>query len=146
MATLDDKMSEALDVAPVQNLPPSAPLAPLIPIEENKDVDADYNYARSNLYNLIDKGNEAVDAILEVARESQHPRAFEVAANMLKHLSDMNDKLLALQKSKRDLMPNKQDSQTSVNVDKAVFVGSTAELLKMIKNESNKELPEQPPT
>ena len=99
-------------------------------------VNPDANYSRANYYNLIEKGNEALDGILEVAKESQHPRAYEVAANMIKNLSDVTEKLMILQKQQRELQP-KDAAPTNINVDKAVFVGSTADLLKKLKNESN---------
>jgi hypothetical protein len=117
--------------------------------EENKSVtihepdrsadNPDADYSRANYYNLIEKGNEALDGILEVAKESQHPRAYEVAANMIKNLSDVTEKLMILQKQQKELNPQKAEQQgpTNINVDKAVFVGSTAELLKQLKNESN---------
>ena len=113
--------------------------------EENKSVtihesdrsadNPDADYSRSNYYNLIERGNEALEGILEVARESQHPRAYEVAANMIKNLSDVTEKLMILQKQQLDLKP-KEVAPTNINVDKAVFVGSTADLLKKLKNES----------
>ena len=99
-------------------------------------VNPDANYSRANYYNLIEKGNEALDGILEVAKESQHPRAYEVAANMIKNLSDVTEKLMILQKQQMELQP-KEVAPTNINVDKAVFVGSTADLLKKLKNESN---------
>jgi len=116
--------------------------------EENKSVtihgsndaavNPDADYSRSNYYNLIEKGNEALDGILEVAKESQHPRAYEVAANMIKNLSDVTEKLMILQKQQMELQPKEAApaGPTNISVDKAVFVGSTAELLKQIKNES----------
>jgi hypothetical protein len=114
--------------------------------EENKSVtihgsndaaaNPDAQYSRSNYYNLIEKGNEALDGILEVAKESQHPRAYEVAANMIKNLSDVTEKLMILQKQQLELQP-KEVAPTNITVDKAVFVGSTADLLKKIKNESS---------
>ena len=114
--------------------------------EENKSVtihepdrsadNPDADYSRANYYNLIEKGNEALDGILEVAKESQHPRAYEVAANMIKNLSDVTEKLMILQKQQLELQP-KEVAPTNITVDKAVFVGSTADLLKKIKNESS---------
>jgi hypothetical protein len=100
---------------------------------DNPDAD----YSRANYYNLIEKGNEALDGILEVAKESQHPRAYEVAANMIKNLSDVTEKLMILQKQQQELQPKESAAPTNINVDKAVFVGSTAELLRQLKNESN---------
>jgi hypothetical protein len=81
---------------------------------------------------LLQKGNKAVDKILLVADATDHPRAYEVASNMIKQLGDMNKDLLALQKTRRDLSPEAV-TQPTVNVDKAVFVGSTADLIKQIK-------------
>ncbi len=102
---------------------------------DRSDNNPDALYSRANYYNLIEKGNEALEGILEVAKESQHPRAYEVAANMIKNLSDVTEKLMILQKQQHDLKP-KEATQTNINVDKAVFVGSTTELLKKLKNES----------
>jgi transcriptional accessory protein Tex/SPT6 len=107
-----------------------------ITVHQDNTENPDANYSRANYYNLIEKGNEALDGILEVAKESQHPRAYEVAANMIKNLSDVTEKLMILQKQQRELQP-KDAAPTNINVDKAVFVGSTADLLKKLKNESN---------
>jgi hypothetical protein len=105
---------------------------------DRSDNNPDALYSRANYYNLIEKGNEALEGILEVAKESQHPRAYEVAANMIKNLSDVTEKLMILQKQQQELKPKEeQATQTNINVDKAVFVGSTAELLRQLKNESN---------
>ena len=108
--------------------------------EPDRSVDnPDADYSRANYYNLIEKGNEALDGILEVAKESQHPRAYEVAANMIKNLSDVTEKLMILQKQQKELNPQAAEAKTTnINVDKAVFVGSTTDLLKQIKNESAK--------
>jgi hypothetical protein len=105
---------------------------------DRSDNNPDALYSRANYYNLIEKGNEALEGILEVAKESQHPRAYEVAANMIKNLSDVTEKLMVLQKQQQELKPkDEQAGPTNINVDKAVFVGSTAELLRQLKNESN---------
>jgi len=82
---------------------------------------------------LIVKGNDAASHIVEIAKQSEHPRAFEVAAGMLKNLSDMNKDLLEIQKRKQDLQPKVTNNTQNLNIDKAVFVGSTAELLKQLK-------------
>ena len=108
-----------------------------VTIHQSTEENPDAHYSRANYYNLIEKGNEALDGILEVAKESQHPRAYEVAANMIKNLSDVTEKLMILQKQQQELKPKEeQATQTNISVDKAVFVGSTAELLKQLKNES----------
>ena len=105
---------------------------------DRSDNNPDALYSRANYYNLIEKGNEALDGILEVAKESQHPRAYEVAANMIKNLSDVTEKLMILQKQQQELKPKEeQATQTNISVDKAVFIGSTADLLRQLKNESN---------
>jgi hypothetical protein len=125
MKQLNEKLSEALQVNPIE-------LVSATEIVEVKDaVEDDAEYARQNLRDLIEKGSEAADHIISVAKQSDHPRAFEVAANMLKNLADMNKDLLEIQKRKQDLQP--KVTQNNINVDKAVFVGSTAELLKQLK-------------
>jgi len=101
-----------------------------------KDAEQDFDYSRSNYYELIEKGNLALDGILEVAKESQHPRAYEVAATMMKNLSDMTDKLMLLQQQRKQLEGG-TNKAPQVQVDKAVFVGSTADLLKKLKNDGN---------
>lgn len=101
------------------------------------DPEKDYEYTRDNLYNLIDKGQEAVQGALEVAQESGHPRAFEVAVNAMKQVSDMTDKLIDLQKKMKELdAPIKGAGPTTVN--NTMFVGSTSDLQKMLKDASKK--------
>jgi hypothetical protein len=132
MSEVDKNLAEILntDYVPVvrENDKP-------ITVHQSNNENPDADYSRANYYNLIEKGNEALDGILEVAKESQHPRAYEVAANMIKNLSDVTEKLMILQKQQLDLKP-KEAAPTNINVDKAVFVGSTADLLKKLKNES----------
>jgi hypothetical protein len=131
MSNVDKNLANILDTDYVPAVDNKNPIT--IHQSDNENPDADYS--RSNYYNLIEKGNEALDGILEVAKESQHPRAYEVAANMIKNLSDVTEKLMILQKQQLDLKP-KEIAPTNINVDKAVFVGSTADLLKKLKNES----------
>jgi hypothetical protein len=104
-----------------------------IKIEEIKppnDPQKDYEYTRGNLYNLMEKGQEAINGILEIAQESGHPRAYEVAGQLIKSVGDVSDKLLDLQKKMKDLdAPQK----TATTVNNSLFVGSTAELSKLIK-------------
>ncbi len=95
------------------------------------DPQKDYEYSRGNLYNLISKGQEAIDGILELAQESGHPRAYEVAGQLIKSVGDVTDKLLDLQKKMRDLDAPTKNGPTTVN--NALFVGSTSELSKLIK-------------
>lgn len=95
----------------------------------------DYDYTRGNLYSLIEKGQEAVDGILELAQESDSPRAFEVAGQLIKHVGDVADKLVDLQKKVKDIEKEDGKSSTSTSVtNNAVFFGSTADLQKFLKN------------
>lgn len=108
------------------------------PVQQNRDVEYDYEFSRTTHRDLIEQGQEALGDLLKVAKEGQHPRAYEVAANMLKSLSDMTDKLLILHKQKKDLDGREGGpvpTQQTVNIDKAVFTGSTADLLKQIKQQ-----------
>tara|TARA_B100000579_G_scaffold60991_2_gene44500 strand:- start:46 stop:447 length:402 start_codon:yes stop_codon:yes gene_type:complete len=96
-----------------------------------EDREEDYQYTRAELYRLIDQGQEAVQGALEVAQESGHPRAYEVATNAMKQVADMTDKLMDLQKKVKDLDEEKKGPKNVTN--NAMFVGSTAELQKMLK-------------
>jgi hypothetical protein len=135
MKKLNKNLSEIFDVQPLE-MPTDAPKAkPLMVIEEkNKSVEADFDHARKNLRDLAAKGDLALDTLLQVASASEHPRAYEVAANLIKTLADLNKDLLDIQKKKQDLTGSKPTENKTV-IDKAVFVGSTAELVKMIKNQ-----------
>ena len=104
------------------------------------DVKKDYEYTRGNLYSLIEKGQEAINGILELAQESEMPRAYEVAGQLIKSVSDATDKLMDLQKKFKDLGEDNQKGPT--NVTNALFVGSTADLAKLIKQQSQNQ-PEQ---
>ena len=97
----------------------------------SEDRDKDYEYTRAELYSLIDQGQEAGRGALEVAQESGHPRAYEVATNAMKQVADMTDKLMDLQKKVKDLDEEKKGPSKVTN--NAMFVGSTAELQKMLK-------------
>ena len=127
MNNLNEKLSEAVEIQPLE-------IKQSTEIVEIKDVvDDDAEFARQNIRDLIVKGNDAASHIVEIAKQSEHPRAFEVAAGMLKNLSDMNKDLLEIQKRKQDLQPKVTNNTQNLNIDKAVFVGSTAELLKQLK-------------
>jgi hypothetical protein len=121
------------DIFGIENIPAEEVIAPnTLMVPEDLSPEADFEFARKNMRELLQKGNKAVDKILLVADATDHPRAYEVASNMIKQLGDMNKDLLALQKTRRDLSPEAV-TQPTVNVDKAVFVGSTADLIKQIK-------------
>lgn len=99
-----------------------------------EDIRKDYEYTRGNLYSIIEKGQEAINGILELAAESEMPRAYEVAGQLIKNVSDATDKLMDLQKKLKDIEETKQ-VRGPTNVTNALFVGSTAELSKLLKNE-----------
>ena len=98
------------------------------------DIKKDYDYTRGNLYSLIEKGQEAINGILELAQETEMPRAYEVAGQLIKNVGDIADKLLDLQKKVKDIEEDKPKGPTTVN--NALFVGSTAELAKLLKQQS----------
>jgi tetrahydromethanopterin S-methyltransferase subunit G len=98
------------------------------------DIKKDYDYTRGNLYSLIEKGQEAINGILELAQESEMPRAYEVAGQLIKNVADATDKLMDLQKKLKDIEEEKQ-AKGPTNVTNALFVGSTAELSKLLKNQ-----------
>ena len=109
---------------------------PVKKVETKDEVQDDYEYARSNLYSLVDKGQEAVNGALDLAMSSDHPRAYEVAGQLIKHVGDVADKLMALQKDKKAV---KEESAKKVVTNNSLFVGSTADLQKMLKNASKKK-------
>ena len=108
---------------------------PVKKVDSKDEVTDDYEYARSNLYLLVDKGQEAVNGALDLAMSSDHPRAYEVAGQLIKHVGDVADKLMALQKDKKNV---KEESAKKVVTNNSLFVGSTADLQKMLKNASKK--------
>lgn len=101
-------------------------------VVDKSDVRKDYEYTRGNLYSIIKKGQEAINGILELAQESDMPRAYEVAGQLIKSVSDATDKLMDLQKKLKDIEEDIQKGPT--NVTNALFVGSTADLTKMLKD------------
>ena len=99
------------------------------------DIKKDYEYTRGNLYSLIEKGQEAINGILELAQESEMPRAYEVAGQLIKNVADATDKLMDLQKKLKEVEEEKQ-VRGPTNVTNALFVGSTAELSKLLKQQT----------
>jgi len=106
--------------------------------ETSDDIKKDYTYTRGNLYSIIEKGQEAINGILELAQESEMPRAYEVAGQLIKNVADATDKLMDLQKKLKDVEEEKQSRGPST-VNNALFVGSTAELAKMLKQGAKEE-------
>src|SRR6056300_1581627 len=136
--SLENKVNEILGLEPAKTPEEKKEFQPPVPRKENKDnpdVDNDYKYSRENYYNLIERGQEAIDGILEVAREGQHPRAYEVAGALIKNVADTVDKLQDLQKKLKDL--KEVPKSANANIKNALFVGSTAELQKMLKKDED---------
>ncbi|RPG29011.1 MAG: terminase [Muricauda sp. TMED12] len=106
-----------------------------IPATLNKDVVDDYQFSREKYRELITKGSGAMDGMLELAAESEHPRAYEVLSNMMKNMADMTDKLMALQKSKDDLENKKAVLADGTVTQNNVFIGSTTDLQRMLRSE-----------
>lgn len=100
-------------------------------IEESVDIDTDYKYARENLYNIIERGSDALNELVEIAGQSQSPRAYEIVGQMIKTLTDANKDLLEVQKKVKDL---KKQEGGPKNVTNALFVGNTTELQRMLKD------------
>ena len=143
MSKLEDKVNEILGInepEPKKEVV-KQDFKPAVPRREDDskaDVDNDYKYSRENYYNLIERGQEAIDGILNIAKESEHPRAFEVAGQLIGQVAQTVDKLQDLQKKLKDLkeVPKSANPQ----IKNSLFVGSTAELQKMLKkDEDNKD-------
>ena len=134
MKDADDILNEVLGVS--EPTPKEVVVSKPVPrpSDELDDVDADYKYQRDNFYNLIEKGQNAIEGILNVAKESDHPRGYEVAGNLIKQVAEVTEKLGDLQEKMKKLkeVPNSAPK----NVTNALFVGSTAELQKMLKGKS----------
>ena len=132
-----DAINDALDVeasiVPVEETP-----KPVQKPKEKDDINKDYEYSRGNLYSLIEKGQEAVNGILELAQESDSARAYEVAGQLIKNVADTTDKLIDLQKKMKDI--DEEPNRGPTNVTNALFVGSTAELQKLLKQQKNKDV------
>ena len=132
MSNIDDKLNEVLNIA--------ADVLPATTQEENtelvipqdKDPDSDFETGRENLYKLLDKGNEAIDGILALAKEGEHPRAYEVAGQLIKTVADVSKDLLELQEKLKKIKDVPNTGPKSVT--NALFVGSTTELQKLLKD------------
>ena len=128
--SIDDKLSQVFDVAPTekQEILPAVEATPI-----NHALENDFETTRSNLHSLLQQGQDALYHALEVAKQSEHPRAFEVVGGLVKHLSDVNTQLLDLHKRKQTIEgPTKKE--TAVTNNNAIFVGSTSELSKMLND------------
>ena len=139
MSKLEKQVNEILGIEPKE---PSKEIVkqefkPAVPRKEDDkkaDVDNDYKYSRENYYNLIERGQEAIEGILDIAREGQHPRAYEVAGQLIGQVGQTVDKLQDLQKKLKDL--KELPKTANANIKNALFVGSTAELQKMLNKKT----------
>ena len=135
MSKIDDNLNEVLGIAEIDKtfevevLPKKTSTEVLVP--EDKDPDIDFETGRKNLYNLLDKGNEAIDGILSLAKEGEHPRAYEVAGQLIKTVSEVSQNLLDLQEKLKKIKDVPNTGPKSVT--NALFVGSTTELTKLLK-------------
>ena len=126
----DDFKRSPVMKMPAQELVNTGQVSPMVDMSE--DVENDYAYQRQNFYNLVERGNDAIEGILELAKESEHPRTYEVAGNLIKQVAEVTEKLGDLQEKMKKL--KEVPDNAPKNVTNALFVGSTAELQKMIKD------------
>lgn len=137
---IDEKLSDVFDIEPVQKSGGEVITidAQPEPSQKNEKIETDYDNTRSNLYNLLHSGQEALLHALEVAKQSEHPRAFEVVGNLMKQLADINEQLMTLhmkkQKLDTPLVKDSSEPTKQVTNNNAIFVGSTSDLSKMIQN------------
>lgn len=130
MAKHKDPISKALDVQPMEG-----EIVPVEKKEVNPEMENDFKYARENLYNIIERGTDALNGIVDLAQQSQHPRSFEVVADLVRTLSTANKDLLDLQKKMKDLQPEEAKNQKVTN---NLFVGSTKDLTDLLEGGARK--------
>ena len=137
-----DKLDDTFNITPTEVAVEEEPTEVVGITPEQKpdrlkdDIEKDYEYNRGNLYSIIEKGQEAINGILELAQESEMPRAYEVAGQLIKSVSDATDKLMDLQKKLKDV--NEEEKKGPTTVNNALFVGSTSELQKLLKQNTPK--------
>jgi hypothetical protein len=136
MNDLNKALSDVFDITPIPEEKKEKLLVPQAHYNEpdlKQDLTDAYQQSRENLQGLIDQGQEAMHEILNIAKAGQHPRAFEVYGTLLKNVVDANKELLSIQKQMRDMDESAKKDKGGTNIDKAIFIGSTAELNKLIK-------------
>ena len=136
MVNIDKKIDDALGITQTitQELIHPKPLVPR-PDDSLDHTDADYKYSRENFYNLVERGQDAIDGILEVAKEGEHPRAYEVVGQLIKNVAEVTEKLADLQEKMKKL--KEVPDNAPKNVTNALFIGSTKELQNLLKDNSN---------
>ena len=136
MASIDEKIDNALGITHdiAQELVSPKPIVRRPP-DDLDHADVDYKYSRENFYNLVERGQDAIDGILEVAKEGEHPRAYEVVGQLIKNVSEVTEKLVDLQEKMKKL--KEVPDNAPQNVTNALFIGSTKELQSLLKDKSN---------
>lgn len=139
MSKIDDNLSEILNIEPIKK--EKQEIVSIEPIAENfSDIQTDYDLTRQTIRNLMRKGEDALDELIFVAKQSESPRAYEVVSGMIKNISEVTKELIELQKNMKDLSENTSKSSGGVNVQNAVFVGSTAELQKLLRQSKEQDV------
>jgi hypothetical protein len=141
MNDLNKNLADVFDVTPIPE--DKKEKLPMLSVKYNEpdmkqDLTDAYQQSKENLQGIIDQGKDAMEEILNIAKAGQHPRAFEVYSGLLKNMTEANDRLLKIQKEMRE-MDEEKKKNTGTNIDKAIFVGSTSELSKLLKNNAGKE-------
>ena len=131
MSDIDDKLNEVLNIVPEVTELTEAQKPTELVVPQNKDAEIDFDTGRENLYKMLDKGNDAIDGILALAKEGEHPRAYEVAGQLIKTVADVSKDLMAMQEKLKKLKEVPNQGPTSVT--NALFAGSTTELTKLLK-------------
>ena len=132
MPKIEDKLNDILDIGSTIKKETEVVAIP----QRIDSMESDYKYGRETLYNLVERGQDAIDGILDLCKETEHPRAYEVAGQLIKTVGDTAEKLLDLQKKMKDLSNENEGVKTQHN---HLYVGSTSELQKFLKKEKNKE-------
>ena len=130
--TVDTKLDEVFEIAPTSKNETVVYKTPEVNGDDETDID--FQYARENIYNVIERGSDAMEGLLEVARETEHPRAYEVVGQLVDKLTNANKELMGLHKTKKSM--SDEVVRAPQNVTNALFVGSTADLQKMLKQKS----------
>jgi predicted transcriptional regulator len=133
MKKLDANLSQIFDIQPIIKEDCNTEIITVDELDSNQDLESDFNIARTNIKELLRKSDGAIDELLKVANESEHPRAYEVAATLIKTMADLNKDLLDIRKKKNDI-GGKPTVENNTNIDKAVFIGSTSDLIKILKD------------
>tara|TARA_Y100000593_G_scaffold93907_1_gene190557 strand:+ start:18972 stop:19364 length:393 start_codon:yes stop_codon:yes gene_type:complete len=124
----DDKLNEVFEITDIEKVEEKT--TEIVPSSTGEDLEVDYDYTRLNLYDLTEKGNRAIEGALEIALEGGHPRAYEVLATLIKNVGDTNEKIIDLHSKMNEINPKTIPTKVTNN---SLFVGSTKELYKMIK-------------